>query len=294
MQSRNHKQLSFAKPNLGNDESCGHKIDNSEEDNLLKIKSNKLEDQLNVLQKSSELNRSEVLLNDLFNQKRKFLKKSEQKLGKSDELNDVKDKLRIELDSEQQISEQSDNEETISEEKQQSNDNLSNILQLMQKHNGNSAVDLSGDEEEPFEEDEESISEEERFAQFQQLLLSSTSSSAQQPSTSTNKATLSMYEELISQQSINSNNQSDHSVTLDDEQQDSEISDYERFSRALQQHHLLQQFKQDQLSSNTSRLTQQQLLNNRSKRSASSIYTKLYQCNICEYNTRWLSNLYVF
>lgn len=263
--------------------------------------------------------KNEALLNEMLskNKKQTAPKKSptaEQKLAnKDDELaDDGTEKSKSDPDAEQhQQSGQYDIEEqgNLTDEKQPNNShNLTNILQLMRKHqNGGTAAELSGDEEQLDEEDEESISEEERFAamlsnnpQLQQLLLSSSSTATQQPSTSAtdNAKSLSIYQELMAQQPAT--NQAHLSPSNDDNPPDSELSDYERFSRAMQQHQLLQQLKQDQVSTRLVQQQQQQQQhqpNNRTKaqqpsRGSNSVYTKLYQCNICEYNTRWLSNLY--
>lgn len=241
----------------------------------------KIEDLLQQ-QSSGELNKNEALLSELFGQQQKKPKKSPP----------------VEVKS----AEQSDQEEANSDDKPSST-NLTDILQMMQKEqkqNGSNA-DLSGDEERFDEEDEESLSEEEKFAamlnnsaQLQQLLLSSTGASTNntQPSTSANSKILNLYEELIGQQQQqqqslkerNEQNFSPSSSQLDD-QPEAELSDYERFSRAVQQQQLLQQLQHDKLAG---KLVQQQPARKRTN----AIYTKLYQCNVCEYNTRWLSNLY--
>lgn len=264
---------------------------------------------MSILQGASgELIKNEALLNELLSKnKRQPSKKSPiaEQNDKSDEPANSKEKSKSDLDGEQnQQSEQSDAEEQANQTEEKPNSqNLSSVLQLMRKYqNGSTTAELSGEEEQLDEEDEESISEEERFAamlnnnaQLQQLLLSS---SGQQPSSSSsatnnNSKAFSIYEELMAQQPIA--NQTALSPSNDDNPPDSELSDYERFSRAVQQHQLLQQLKQDQLSNRL--VQQQQQTNNRAKtqqssRSGNSGYTKLYQCNICEYNTRWLSNLY--
>jgi len=242
------------------DESLGEeKIEKVEE-----LRKTKIED---LLQQSVQTNnKNEALLDELFSrQKKQMVKKS----------------------SEQQNSEQSDQEDTQPGE----NKNLSNILQMMQNKQENGNADLSEDEEQTDEEDEESMSEEEKFAamlnnsaQLQQLLLSSANNST--PSTSNNSKIMNLYEELMGQQSAKERNEQSPSNQVGDDANESEISDYERFSRAVQQQQLLQQLQQQDKLSN--KLMQQQAR----KPSTNAIYTKLYQCNICEYNTRWLSNLY--
>ena len=269
---------------------------------------------MSLLQSASgELIKNEALLNELLNKNKKQSPKkqsmAEQKLAnKGDELADSVEKSKLDPDADQHQSGQSDIEEqtNLADEKQNNSHNLTNILQLMRKHqNGGTTAELSGDEEQLDEEDEESVSEEERFAamlnnnaQLQQLLLSSSAAATQQPQPSTSapnsSKALSIHEELMAQQPAA--NQADLGASNDDNPPDSELSDYERFSRAVQQHQLLQQLKQDQISTRLVQQQQQQQQNNRAKpqpsRGSNSVYTKLYQCNICEYNTRWLSNLY--
>lgn len=273
---------------------------------------------MSILQGASgELLKNEALLNELLSKNRKQpAKKLGEQKNKSDELADGREKSKnTELDGDQRpSSEQSDVDEPANaggdeaEEKATTNSHqLTNILQLMRKHqNGGTAGDLSADEED--EEDEESLSEEERFAamlnnnaQLQQLLHLS---GAQQPSTSgsaaNNSKALSIYEELMGQQPAA--NPAELSSSNDDNQPESELSEYERYNRAMQ-HQLMQQLKQDQLSTRLAQQQQQQQAQQQQQQNArgkaqpasrggNSVYTKLYQCNACEYNTRWLSNLY--
>lgn len=246
-----------------------------------------IDEQLRTLQQqSTPIDKNESLINTLLSQKN-LPKKSPIKNDEypDKDANNLKNDCN-ELENEEQsdLDEEEDDEKAALEEQhtKQQNSNFSNILQMMQKEQQQNEQQQSEEDEEMLSED---LSDEDKFAallnnnaQLQQLLLSSTSSSTTnntQPSTSNslanNSKVLNLYEELVGQ----SNNQ--------------QQEDYERFAKAVQQHQLIQQLEQEE---KLNKLNQLQNNNNPLRKRNNSIYTKLYQCNICEYNTRWLSNLY--